>query len=433
MDLLYGENPKGEYPASYYVASANQQLSYPPLDGDRAFDVAIIGAGYAGLSAAIVLAEKGFSVAVLEAQRVGWGASGRNGGQMGSGQRLDQETLERMTDDRHARQLWDLAEEAKATVKGYVARYAIECDLKPGIIYADHKQRFVKGTKEYVRLLYDKYGYDQISFLDRKALREQIGTDAYYAGTLDWGAGHLHPLNFALGLAEAAEHEGATIFEQTRVIGVEQGKKPKVKTETGTITAEHVIYACNGYLGDLQPRIGERVMPINSYIVATEPLSDELAKDVIRNDVAVADSRFVVNYYRLSADKRMIFGGRESYGYRYPDDISESVRKRMVGIYPQLNDAKIDYYWGGTLGITMNRMPHLARLSDNILTTSGFSGHGVAMATLCGKLAAEAVAGQAERFDIMGKLPIPRFPGGMHFRRPLLVMAMLYFAMRDRI
>jgi len=433
MDLIYGQEEKGTYPASYYKATANRELNFSALDGDLVADVCIVGAGYTGLSAALHLAERGYAVVVLDAQRVGWGASGRNGGQLGTGQRVDQETLEKMVGLERAKQLWQLAEDSKNLVKDLIAKYKIDCDLKPGIIYADHKQRFASGTEDYVRHLNETYDYADIRFLDRAALREEIGTVAYFGGSIDMGAAHLHPLNFALGLADAAEGAGAQIFEQTRVLRIEPGARAQVKTATGTVRAEHVLLACNGYLGGLAPDVAAKVMPINSYIVATEPLSEELARDVIRNDVAVADSRFVVNYYRLSADRRMLFGGRESYGYTTPNDIAESVKRRMTGIYPQLADAKIDYYWGGTLGITMNRMPHVARLSPNILSASGYSGHGLGMSTLCGQLMAEAVAGLAERFEVMAGLPIPRFPGGTLLRQPLLVLAMLYFALRDRI
>ncbi len=432
MNLLYSEGQKGAYPASYYAASANQTLDLGPMEGDSVCDVAIVGAGFTGLSAAYHLAELGYSVMVLEAQRVGWGASGRNGGQLGTGQRVDQMTLEKMLGDDHAMRLWELAEASKDLVKNLVHTHKIECDLKPGIIYADHKRRFAAETEAYVRHLNKRYGYDQIGYVDSVDLHEYIGTNAYHGGSLDWGAAHLHPLNFALGLAEAALHEGAQIFEQTEVTKITHGARVNLETNRGRVRAEHVLLACNGYLGELEGHVGAKVMPINSYIVATEPLSEALARDVIRDDVAVADSRFVVNYYRLSEDRRMLFGGRESYGYRYPDDIAASVKKRMVGIYPQLADARIDYYWGGTLGITMNRMPHVARLAPNILSASGYSGHGLGMSTLCGQLMAEAIHGNASRFDTMASVPVPQFPGGMMLRRPLMVLAMLYFAMRDR-
>ncbi len=433
MDLLESETGPGHYPASYYAATANGTPARPALDGDTACDVCIVGAGFTGLSAALHLAERGYDVVVLEAQRAGWGASGRNGGQLGTGQRVEQDDLVKLVGDAHAERLWRLGEDSKALVKDLIARHGIDCDLKPGLIYADHRKRHVAHTRDYVRFLNERYGYEQISFLDRDALRDHLGTDAYYGGSLDWGAGHLHPLNFALGLADAASKAGARIHERTRVTGITRGDKAKVATRRGTVSAGSVLLAANGYLGGLEPDVGAKVMPINSYVVATEPLGEDLARELIRDDVGVADSRFVVNYYRLSPDRRLIFGGRESYDYGMPDDIAESVHRRILTIYPQLGDTHIDYAWGGTLGITMNRMPHLARLGPNIMSASGYSGHGLGMATLCGQLMAEAIAGTNERFDVMASVPVPRFPGGMLLRRPLLVLAMLYYALRDRM
>lgn len=432
MDVLFQNDTAGEYPPSYYTATAEPLARLPALSGDIRADVCVIGAGFTGLSAALHLAERGMKVVLLEAQRVGWGASGRNGGQLGSGQRVDQQSLERMVGPDHAKKLWGLAEDAKTIVKSLAARHKIDCDLKPGIVYADHKQRFVSHTRAYVEHLKTVYGYDRISFLDRNELADAIGTDVYFGGSLDLGAGHLHPLKFAFGLARAAQEAGVTIHEMSHVTAIRRGDPARVETASGSVTADHVLLGCNGYLGLLEGEIAARVMPINSYIIATEPLGESTARAIIRDDVAVADSRFVVNYYRFSADHRMVFGGRESYGYRFPADIATAVRDRMLTVYPQLSDAAIDYYWGGTLGITMNRMPHFARLAPNILSASGFSGHGVAMATLSGAIMAETIAGQAGRFDIMAKVPTPRFPGGMALRHPLLVLAMLYYALRDR-
>ncbi|MGB8622745.1 MAG: FAD-binding oxidoreductase, partial [Paracoccaceae bacterium] len=252
-------------------------------------------------------------------------------------------------------------------------------------------------------------------------------------GTLDMGGGHIHPLRFALGLARLARDRGVRIFERSRVTGLSQGDPATVKTDKAQITARNVVMACNGYLGHLQSEVAARVMPINNFIVATEPLSETEAEALIRDNHAVADSKFVINYFRLSQDRRMLFGGGESYGYRFPADIAALVRKPMLEIYPQLKDARIDYAWGGTLGITMNRMPHFARVAGNIISASGYSGHGVAMATLGGKIAAEAIAGQAMKFDLLASVPTQRFPGGAALRWPLLVLAMVWFSLRDRL
>ncbi len=430
--LLFQNDVPGKYPDSYYAATANETSALPSLSGDRQCDACVIGGGYTGLSAALHLAEQGLDTVVLEAHRVGWGASGRNGGQVGSGQRVSQGELENQFDREKARALWELGQEANHLVRKLTADHDIRCDLKSGIIYADHRKRYVAESFAEADKLTKDYGYDQISPLSRGEIRDQLGTDAYYGGVLDRGAAQLHPLNYALGLAAAARQAGAELCENSHVTSIEHGDHVMVKTPSGRVRARFVVIACNGYLDGLDRQIAARVMPINNFIIATEPLGDALACELIRNDYAVADSKFVVSYYRLSPDKRLLFGGGESYGYRFPRDISGLVRKYLVQIYPQLKDVRVDYAWGGTLAITMNRLPFLSQLSDNVFTAAGYSGHGVALATLSGKLLAEAVCGKRKRFDLMAALPSPRFPGGMGLRQPLLALAMSYYALRDK-
>ena len=432
MDFLTANDRPGEYPASYYAASADPLAPFPFLEGETRTDVCIIGAGYTGLSAAIHCAERGLSVTLLDANRVGWGASGRNGGQAGADQRVDQLTLEKQLGEDHARRLFELGLESIATVKDLIARHAIDCHLKPGILLVDHKPNFTADTRAVIDHLGERYAYEGMRFVDRDTVHEMIGTRLYHSGILDTDAAHLHPLRYALGLAKAASAKGVTIFERSRVTAIHHGKKVRIETALGNVTADHILLACNGYVGDLDSEVASRVMPINNFIIATEPLSDELAKELIRDDVAVADSKFVVNYWRLSHDKRLLFGGRESYGYKFSSDIKNYVRKPMLSVYPQLKDVRIDYGWGGTLAITRSRMPHFARLAPNVLSTSGYSGHGVSMATLAGKLAAEAIAGQAERFDTMATVPTARFPGGSFLRWPALVLGMVWYGLRDR-
>ncbi len=431
--FLHANDKAGHYPASYYAATANRQLSFPRLEGEQSCDVCVIGAGYTGLSAALHLAERGYKVHVLEAHRVGWGASGRNGGQLGTGQRSDQNTLENLVGLDRARQLWDLSEASKALVKSLIARHQITCDLTPGIIHADHKPGFVPGSKAYAEKLNKSYGYEQIRFVDKAEMRELLDTPAYHGGTLDMGAAHLHPLNYVLGLAQACHKAGVQIFENSEALHIQRTEPARIKLANGQVTARYVIFACNGYIDKLEKRVASHVMPINNYIVATEQLSDNLAKSLIANNAAVADSKFVINYYRLSADNRLLFGGGESYSFQFPQDVKAFVRKPMLEIYPQLKDTTIEYGWGGTLGITLNRMPYFAKLAPNMLNASGFSGHGVGMATLAGQLLAEAIDGQASRFDVMEKVPTRAFPGGRHLRWPLMVLGMLYYALRDRL
>ncbi|MFY0681331.1 MAG: FAD-binding oxidoreductase [Thalassovita sp.] len=432
MNLLYSNDQKGAYPPSWYAATATSFPAQPPLKGDERTDVCVIGAGYTGLSAALHLAEAGLRVTVLEAHRVGFGASGRNGGQLGSGQRQDQKVLEQMMGTQTARQLWAMGEDAKDLVRSLIARFEIDCDLKPGIAWTGFDASEMEDLHRYSAHMQQHYGYDQISALDAEGFHTLCPSPRYHGGVLDRGAAHLHPLNFALGLARAAQGLGARLYEQTEVREITEGPRPIVHTAQGNVTCDHVVLACNGYVGGLSQQVAARVMPINNFIAATEPLG-EAASQVLAQDVAVCDSKFVVNYFRLSRDKRLLFGGGESYGYRFPKDIAAKVRKPMVEIYPHLKDIRIDYAWGGTLGITMKRLPHVARLSANILSSSGYSGHGLGTATHCGQLMAKAIQGQAEGFDTMAALPTPRFPGGPGLRSPLLVLAMSWFALRDRL
>ena len=432
MNLLFSNDRRGAFPDSWYAATANPIDRFDALRGETRADVCVVGGGYTGLSAALHLAEAGFDVALVEAHRVGFGASGRNGGQLGSAQRMDQEDLERLVGDDDAAKLWTLAEEAKALVKDLIARHCIDCDLKPGVAklgFSDAERREIHAHAGH---LSERYGYDQAELLDEAAGHALCPSPAYKGGVLDLGAAHLHPLNYALGLAQAAVRAGVRIYEDTHVHHIEERRPALVRTDRGRIEAEHVILACNGYLGGLNRKVAARVMPINNFIAATEPLGDAAAQ-VLTRDVAVADTKFVVNYFRLSRDKRLLFGGGESYGYRFPKDIAAKVRKPMTEIFPHLRDVRIDHAWGGTLAITMRRMPYLARVAPNILSASGYSGHGVGTATHAGKLMARAIQGQAEGFDTMVRVPSLPFPGGPALRSPLLALAMTWYALRDRL
>lgn len=432
MNLLFSNDRRGEYPDSWYAATANPLDHFAPLRGETRADVCVVGAGYTGLSAALHLAEAGLDVVLLDAHRVGFGASGRNGGQLGSGQRMDQDGLEKMLGNTEADKLWQLAEDGKALVKNLIERHKIDCDLKPGVAHTASSRRDVDDLHAYAEHLQTRYGYDQIEALDAQGCHALCPSPAYKGGTLDWGAAHLHPLNYALGLGRAAAVAGVRIFEETHVHHVAEGQPATVQTEKGRVIADHVILACNGYLGGLSRKVAARVMPINNFIVATEPLGADTAQ-VLTRDFAIADSKFVVNYFRLSADGRLLFGGGESYGYTFPADIAALVRKPMTEIYPHLADIGIDYAWGGTLAITMKRMPFLARLGPNVLSASGYSGHGVGTATHAGQLMALAIQGQADGFDTMARVPAPSFPGGAMLRSPLLVLAMTWYSLRDRL
>ncbi len=433
MDILTANDRAGEYPRSYYAATAPVSEPFPAAAGDLGCDVCVVGGGFTGLSAALHLARRGYDVVLLEAQRIGFGASGRNGGQVGTGQRRDQDELEALVGREQARRLWDLALESVQLVRELIETHDIGCTFARGVIHADHKARFVPHSHAYAEKLRNEYDYDLIRPLDREEMRHLVGSPAYHGGTLDMGSGHIHPLRFALGLARAAQAAGVRLHENSRVRDIAAASPARIVTDRARVTADHVVIGCNGYLGRLEKHVAARVMPINNYILATEPLDNDTATALIRDNHAVADSKFVINYFRLSEDRRMLFGGGESYGYRFARDIESVVRRPMAQIFPQLGDVRVDYAWGGTLGITMNRMPCFARLRGNILNASGYSGHGVALATLGGKLAAEAISGQAERFDVMASVPTHRFPGGALMRWPLLVLAMAWYSLRDRL
>lgn len=434
MDILTINDRPGIYPASFYAATASIPEARPEAAGDIAADVCVVGGGFTGLSAALHLARAGYSTVLIEASRIGFGASGRNGGQVGTGQRLEQDELEKLVGPERARRLWDMSLEAVQLVRDLIAHAGEDCWLREGIIHANHRNRYSSHARAYAELLETRYGYDKLTYLDRAAISAEIGTSDYFSGVLDRGGFHIHPLRYALALGELAASAGVRIHENTRMQSFEEiGGRVQVKTGQAMISADHLVLGLNGYHNNLVSGTRTRVMPINNFIAATAPLGKERAKSLIANNHAVADSRFVINYYRLSPDHRLLFGGGESYGYRFPADLKQKVRGPMLGVFPQLHDVDIDFAWGGTLGITMNRLPHFARLGKSTLSMSGFSGHGVALATLAGKLAAEAIRGRAERFDLMAELPTPAFPGGTLMRAPLLALAMLWYAMRDRL
>lgn len=432
-NLLFSNDQSGVYPESWYAASAPIVAARSSLKGDHQYDVVIVGSGFTGLSAALKLLQCGYRVAVIEAHRVGWGASGRNGGQLGSGQRADQETLEERHGEGHAKQLWELAEESKNLVKKLIDQHGIDCDYQPGIINTDHRKRFSASTRRYVELLHSKYDYRDIRYVESEELSDLLGTSHYTSGSVDTGAGHLHPLKYALGLADAVSDAGGEIFENSLVEDIQYGGKLTVRTSDGSLKADSLVFACNGYLGSLNRTVASKVMPINNFIIATRPLGADLNKTILRQNMAVADSRFVVNYYRKSGDGRLLFGGRESYGYRFPNDIRSYVRGAMLDIYPQLATTGIEFGWGGTLAITMNRMPHISALAPNVYSASGYSGHGVGMATLSGYLVAEAIDGTLSNFDVMAKIEHRKFPGGVTLRSPLMKLGMLYYSLRDKL
>ncbi|MEL7461564.1 MAG: FAD-binding oxidoreductase [Pseudomonadota bacterium] len=411
---------------SWYDASAGPYASLPGLRGTVTADVAIIGAGYTGLSAALALAQAGKHVVVAEAERIGWGASGRNGGQVGSGQRVDQVTLEHQMGADAARALWQIAQDAKAEVHRLMADHRIDADWRGGVAYVARRASGAEGLQAYALHLQNDYGYDDVTPLSRKAAQALTGSDDVHGGQLDRGAGHLHPVKFLHGLADAARAAGVVIHEGSRVARI---KGKTLVTGAGALTADRVVIATNGYGAGLHRDVDRRVLPINSFIAVTEPLD----APPLTQGIAVADDRFVVNYWRMVDGNRLLFGGGESYALRYPRDIAARVRRPLAALYPALRDLRIDYAWGGTLGITPTRNPYFAECAPGVFTAGGYSGHGVALATLGGRILAEAILGERTRFDLMARLPVPPLPGGALARRTMVPLAMQFYAMRDRL
>ncbi|WP_461515718.1 NAD(P)/FAD-dependent oxidoreductase [Porticoccus sp.] len=432
MSTHYGQN--SHHPSSYYVATSHDGVACPTLNTDIEVDVCVIGAGYTGLSSALHLAESGCSVAVLEANCLAWGASGRNGGHVGTGQRRSQYDLEKLYGRDMATKLWRAGLDAVALVKSLIERYQIDCDLQAGILHVAHKARLTAHYQADAKLLEKHYGYNNARFLAREEVCEELGSDVFHGGLHEADALHLHPLNYALGIARAAHHAGARLYEGSRVSSYESDScGVTVSTTNGCrVRAKQLVLGCNGYLDQLEPRISGKIMPINNFLVATEPLGQDMANSLVRGRLAVQDSRFVINYWRTSDDTRLIFGGGESYRSSLPSDIDSLVKKRITAIYPQLADAGIDYAWGGKLAITLNRMPQFGRLGSRIYFAHGYSGHGIPTATLAGKLIAEAIGSHSEQFELFAALPARTFPGGTLLRWPAMVAGMLYYSTLDR-
>ena len=385
MDLLYANDRRGEYPQSWYAETAELLPPFEPLRGETRADVCVVGAGYTGLSAALHLARAGARVTVVEAQRVGFGASGRNGGQLGGGQRVDQIKLEAMLGRDAAHRLWTLGEDAKALVKSLVAELGLDVQLRPGVAWSGSTQGEVDDLHRYAAHLASDYGYEHMEVMDQAAWRGLCPSPDYKGGIVDWDAAHLHPLRLVLGLARACAAAGVRIHETSAAHHVAPGSPALVQTDRGRVLADAVILAGNGYLGGLDRRVAARVMPINNFIVATEPLGARAA-EVLTRDVAVADSRFVINYFRMTPDQRLLFGGGESYGYRFPADIRAVVRKPMLTVFPSLANVQLTHAWGGTLAITMKRLPYLARVAP------GGAAGGAATAALVRKRRADIIA-----------------------------------------
>ena len=431
MNPLYRNDKRGEHAPSWYAASLPPEVARPALRCGVHADVVILGAGYTGLWAALTLARAGRRVVVLEAHRVGFGASGRNGGQVQSGFNKPQSWLEDRLGNTRARALWDMAQAAKDQLRDFCDTHAPEAGFRAGLAHGEYSLADLDHARAEADHMARHYG-QEIAIMDRVEFGALVKSPLYFGGSFYPTGGHLHPLAYARALARAAEAAGAVIYETTEVLSVTPGPKIILTTPKGQVTATHAIIAGNGYLPNILPAVNARVMPINSFIAATDPLPDRW-QEVLARDIAVSDSKFVVNYYRFSDDRRFLFGGRESYFIAYPRDIATALIARMTRLFPQLSGVGITHVWGGALGITMSRLPHVAQVAPNILSGAGFSGHGVALSGMAGRVMAEAVMGQEDGLTTLAALPVGRFPGGAGLRAPILTLAMTWFALRDRL
>lgn len=429
-----GDCPYDRYPPSYYAATGETDFPIGPLSGDADTDVCIVGGGYTGLSAALHLARAKTNVMLVERARIGWGASGRNGGQIHVGMRREQLWLERRLGVAAAADLWQIALDARNHMDRLMEHYAIGCDLRLGHLHLDHKPGYVVHSRDMVANLRDRYGYTDIEFIDRAQARSLVASPGYHGGMLDRRGGHLDPLKWAFGLARAALSEGARLYDLTRVTAItRKNGRFVVSTPSGRIMANRVVLACNGYLDGLSRDVEAHVMPINNFIAVSAPLGEARATAIIRDGLAVSDSRFIVYYYRMTPDHRLLFGGGENYSYRFPVDIAGFVRPHIARVFPQLSDIEIDYGWGGTLAITPNRLPYVRWIEPGMLNISGYSGLGVVLAPYFGKLAADALTGGSDDLEHLMRLPVPRFPGGRLLRWPTMAAAMSFFGILDRI
>jgi len=418
---------------SYYAASANPAPDRPALQGDVDADVCVVGGGIAGCSTALHLAERGYNVVLLEGRRIAWGASGRSGGQAIVGYACSQDKLVAQVGRADAKKMFDLSVEAQELIRSLVAQHRIDCDLHWGHLHTAIKPRQVDDLLAHQAELERDYGYPGTRWLDKAELGSVLQTDRYIGGLRDDRSGHLHPLNYTLGIAAAAEAAGVRIYEQASVVGLDHGATVSVRTERGgTVRAKHVALCCNAFIDSrISKKLRDRIMPVGTYIIATERLGQSQVEALVRENVAVSDVNFVLDYFRRSDDHRMLFGGRVSYSGRDALNTAKATRVRMLKVFPQLADAKIDYAWGGHVDITMSRAPDFGRLAPNVYYLQGFSGHGIALTGMAGKLVAETVAGQSERFDLFTKLKHRNFPGGPALRMPGLVLAMLWFRLKD--
>ena len=398
------------------------------MRGEHRADVCVIGAGFTGISTALHLTEMGYNVHVVEANMVGWGATGRNGGQLIAGIAA-QDGLTRLMGEKA---VWDLRWAGHEIIKERVATYNIDCDLKFGYIDVAIKKRHMRDLEKLNAYLDRNNLADEHRLFSQSETRDLIGTDAYIGALLNMGNGHLHPLNLCIGEARAAVAHGATIYEQSPVTRIDHGEHPVVHTASGSVKANYVVIAGNAY-HRLERKLRGLVLPVNSFIIASEPLPENLVNEINPRDLAVCDPNVILHYFRLSADKRLLFGGRCRYFGMDPGQIKAQLVPRMLKIYPQLERTRFDYAWGGSIAVSANKAPQFGRIVPNVIYAQGYAGHGVNVTHVAGQILAEVIAGTAERFDVISRLRAIRLPGAVTFSRQMVELGMLYYGLKDRL
>lgn len=422
----------GEHASSYYAATLNAATNFARLEGTHRSDIVVIGGGFTGVSAMLHLAERGYEVVLLEANRIGWGASGRNGGQLIDGF-VEEDKLEKRLGADAAKIAYAMGLECRNIVVDRIEKYAIDCDLKFGYLDLALNDRDMRDFERALEAK-QKAGYPhEVALVSREDMHRFIGSERYVGGLCNRGNGHLHPLNLCIGQALAAAALGATVFEHSPAVRIHNGDTPRVETDKGIVHANKILLAGNAYLGNTEPALAGRVIPAGSYIIATEPLSEAVSHDLLPQNMACCDQRAALDYFRLSADRRLLFGGMCNYSGRVPKSIEASLRPKMLTVFPQLSQVGIDYEWGGNIGISINRIPQLGRIEGNTYYAQGYSGHGVAPTHLAGKILADIIAGDSEQFDVFSKVRHWRLPGGKWFANPALALGMLYFRLKEML
>ena len=422
-------NIERDHVASYYAATINEPVNYPNLEQDILSDVCVVGAGFTGVNTALNLVKKGYSVVLIDSARVGWGASGRNGGQLISGFTFSNK-FEKFGEE-VAQSVWKLGADCTDLVRETIDEFQIECDLKEGFIEVAlnnaQMDELVVRKEEW-----DQRGYQHnLTLVEKNEITNYVGSSNYIGGMIDSGSGHLHPLNLVLGEAKAASNLGVSIYEKTSALKVNPGKQVLIETDQGSVKAKNVVLAGNAFIGKLNPKLRRMIMPANSCIIATEPLSDERAKTIISQDMAVCDLNAILDYYRLSSDQRLLFGGRWNYSGKEPKNIDYHLRKRMLKVFPELEDLRIDYAWGGNVAVTIYRIPQLGKLTENIFYSQGYSGHGVGPTHMAAKVIANAISNEWDMIDTLSRIKHIQLPGGKWFSSPAMALGMVFYRLQD--